>query len=253
MGNRLKDTLARGELALGVSVMVPSPQVVEMVARLGFGWVLIDCEHGAIGPDAVESMAMAAQSAGCVPIGRPGSKDPDAILRMMDRGVCGVQVPHVSTVEEARAVVSAVKFAPEGQRSLAVGTRSAGYGFGIRQDIYTQQSNRDTLVCVQIEDVAGLRNLEEIAAVPGVDVVFVGPSDLSQSLGVPGQHGAPTVVQTMADAFTRIQGRGRVSGTAGNAEALRRYRGLGVGYFYTHLTTLLQLGSDGFVGSGPIP
>lgn len=246
MSHVLKQKLDRGDLVLGVSVMIPSPHAVEMVARLGFDWVLIDCEHGAIDLESVELMAMAATNAGCVPIGRPSSANPDVIARMMDRGIAGVQVPHVSTPQQAQAVVEGVKFAPEGHRSLAVGTRSAGYGFGVSQAEYTRQSNADSLVCVQVEDVVALRNLEEIAAVPGVDVVFLGPSDLSQSLGFAGQHTVPQVVRAMEDAFNRLRESGVASGTAGNVDALQRYRPLGVGYFYTHLTTLLQRGAATF-------
>lgn len=246
LSNALKDKLIHGDLALGVSIMVPSPHAVEMVAQLGFDWVLIDCEHGAINLETVELMAMAATAWGCVPIGRPSSADPDAIARMMDRGVSGVQVPHVSNPEEAKTAVAAVKYHPLGRRSLAVGTRSARYGFGPSQDQYVRQSNADTLVCVQAEDISALKNLEQIAAVPGVDVVFLGPSDLSQSLGFPGQHTAPQVAHAMAEAMERLARCGVVSGTAGSVDALEQYRPLGVRYFYTHFTTLLRLGALAF-------
>ena len=100
--NRMKQKLAAGHPALGCSVMFPSPQMVEMLGHAGFDWVLIDCEHGSIGPGDVELMCMAADAAGITPIGRPSSNLASDITSLMDRGVMGVQVPHVSTAEDAR-------------------------------------------------------------------------------------------------------------------------------------------------------
>lgn len=243
IGISLRQALRNGKLCLGVSVMVPSPQIVEMIAALGFDWVLIDCEHGAIGPETLELMAMAARSAGIAAIARPAAGTPQAVLQVMDRGVQGIQVPHVGSREEAARIVEAVKYHPQGTRSLAVGIRSADYGFGLAMDAYVRQANEESLVCVQVEDVDALAQIEAIASVPGIDVVFVGPSDLSQSLGYPGQKSAEPVRRAMHDAFSWITGSGMVAGTAGGEEALRAYAVDGVRYFYTHLTTLLETGA----------
>jgi len=101
----MKEKLLGGGPAFGVSVMFPSPQVVEMIGGLGFDWVLIDCEHGSISPESVEVMAMAAELSGITPIARPRMNSPEAILEVMDRGVLGVQVPHVNTAADARRAV----------------------------------------------------------------------------------------------------------------------------------------------------
>lgn len=98
-----------------------APHAVEMVVRLGFDWVLTDCEHGAIDLESVELMAMAASNAGCVPIGRPSSTNPEAIARMMDRGIAGVQVPHVSTPQQAQTVVESVKLSGQGAAEFGSG------------------------------------------------------------------------------------------------------------------------------------
>jgi hypothetical protein len=100
--NRMNDKIARGEPALGCSVMFPSPQIVEMLGCAGFDWVLIDCEHGSISANDVELMAMACDAAGITPIARPKTKSPSDIQAVMDRGVMGVQVPHINTGDDAR-------------------------------------------------------------------------------------------------------------------------------------------------------
>ena len=235
----MKAKLIANEPVFGVSVMIPSPQIVEMIGRLGFDWVLSDCEHGAISRETVELMVLAAEACGVTPIARPASNAPEAILQVLESGALGVQVPHVGTAAEARRVVDAVKYHPAGSRSLAVGTRSAGYGFNVSMAAYVEQANAETLVCIQLEDEDSLRNLDEILRVPGVDVFFVGPSDLAQSMGYPGRPDAPQVRQAMEAAFARTVAAGRIPGSTGRTESWPGDLQRGVRYFYTHLTTLL--------------
>ncbi|HWR08225.1 HpcH/HpaI aldolase family protein [Sporomusa sp.] len=246
MVNRMKEQLNQGNAVFGVSIMIPSVQIVEMVGKLGFDWVLIDCEHGSMSLETVELMAMAAQASGLIPIVRPPKNDAETILQYMDRGVMGIQAPHVSTATEARAVVDAVKYHPLGTRSLAVGTRAANYGFNLTLSEYTQQANREILVCVQIEDKDALANITEIAGVEGIDVLFVGPSDLSQSLGHPGNSEHPVVREAMQNAFRTINKSPKAAGTAGNIELTAMRLEQGVTYYYIHLTTLLARGCSEF-------
>ena len=204
--NRMKRKLLAGDPALGVSIMFPSPHIVDIIGRCGFDWVLIDCEHGSIGIESVELMVMAAESAGITPIARPPVNSFEAIGQLMDRGVMGVQVPHVNTADDARRAVQAVKYHPLGERGLAAGTRSASYGYDMSMSEYAEQANNETIVCVQLEEAEAVRNVHEIVQVPGVDVFFVGPSDLSQSLGYPGRPDAPEVRQAMDSVFSVIGG-----------------------------------------------
>ena len=243
----MKRKLMAGEPAFGVSVMFPSPHIVDIVGRLGFDWVLIDCEHGSISLESVELMVMAAETAGITPIARPPVNSFEAIGQLMDRGVMGVQVPHVNTAEDARGAVESVKYHPTGERGLAAGVRAASYGYGMSMSEYAEQSNAETLVCVQIEEGEAVRNVDEIVQVEGVDVFFVGPSDLSQSLGYPGRPDAPVVREAMDSVFATIAAAGKVSGSAGNASAHRRYMDQGVTYLYTHLTTLLSSAASNFL------
>ena len=245
--NRLKEKLLAGEPAFGVSVMFPSPQIVEMVGKLGFDWVLIDCEHGSTSSESVEMMAMAAELTGITPIARPLSNTTEEILKVMDRGAMGVQVPHVNSAEDARRAVEAVKYHPQGVRGLAAGSRPANYGFGISMSDYVVEANRETLVCIQLEEAEAIRNLDEILKVEGVDVFFVGPSDLSQSLGYPGRSDVPEVREVINSTFAGIKSAGKVSGSAGNAGATKDYLARGVRYLYTHFTTLLSSAANDFL------
>lgn len=244
--NQMKAKIQAGEPAFGVSVMFPSTQIVEMVGALGFDWVLIDCEHGTIDMESVEAMVMAAEVSGITPIARPPSKAPDAILRVLDRGAMGVQVPHVNTAEDARAVVEAVKYHPLGKRGLAAGTRPANYGLGLTAAEYVEQVNRETLLCVQLEEAEALRNIDAILEVEGIDVFFVGPADLSQSMGYPGRSDTPEVQVAMREAFAAIVAAGKVPGSSGNNEAIVKYLDQGCRYVYTHIPRLLKAGTAVF-------
>jgi 4-hydroxy-2-oxoheptanedioate aldolase len=238
--------LRAGEPLFGLSIMFSAPSIVEMAALAGFDWVLIDCEHGAIDLGQVEAMATAAQAHGIAAIGRPAAADPADVARLLDRGLTGIQVPHVATPAQAHAIVEAAKFAPVGRRSLAVGTRAGRYGMGLDLATFAASANADTVVCVQVEDREGLENVARIAAVDGVDVVFLGPSDLSQALGAPGHAQAPHVQEAMRAAFAVIRAAGKVAGSAGEGEGAGRYRREGATYLYTHVATLFRQGAAAF-------
>ncbi|MBP2638784.1 MAG: hpcH [Firmicutes bacterium] len=244
MRNRMKEKIHQGKPVLGLSIMIPSPQLIEMAGMLGFDWVLIDCEHGSISLETVELMTMAADASNITAIVRPPNNDPETILQYMDRGAMGIQAPHVSDAAQAKAIVSAIKYYPLGARSLAVGTRAANYGFRLSLSDYTQEANCQTLICVQIEDKDALNNVDAIAAVEEIDVIFLGPSDLSQSLGYPGATGHPVVQEAMNKAFTAIIQAGKTAGTAGNFENATLCLDKGIRYYYTHLTTVLARGSS---------
>ena len=250
--NIMKAKIQSGQPALGVSVMFPSPQIVEMIGALGFDWVLIDCEHGTIDVESVELLVMAAEVSGITPIVRPPSRDAADILRVLDRGAMGVQVPHVNTAEDARAVVSAVKYHPLGTRGLAASTRPGNYGIGLTAAEYVAQVNRETLVCVQLEEGEALRNINEILQVEGIDVFFIGPSDLSQSMGFPGRSDMPIVQELIHAAFAAIVAAGKVPGSTGPDAAIAEYLKRGCRYVYTHVPRLLAAGAAAFRASTDI-
>ena len=247
MQNSAKDKIRRGEVALGVSLMFPSPQLVEMLAYAGFDWVLIDCEHGSIGQADIEVMAMAADAAGITAIARPRSNAAADIQSVLDRGVMGVQIPHINTRADAEHAVAAVKFGPGAARGLAAGTRPDRWGLGARMPDFAAQANAQSLVCVQIEHQEAVANIDDILEVDGIDVFFIGPSDLSQSMGYPGDPHAPPVAQAIERTLAAIRAAGKAPGMPATAETLATIISSGCRYVYNHLPRILGAGAKEFL------
>ena len=246
--NTLKQKLYAGQPAFGVMCTFPSPQVVEMLGTLGFDWILLDNEHGSITIDNAESVILAAELTGMAPIVRPIGSSHEIISPFMDRGAWGVQVPHVNTAEDARAVVDAVKYQPEGHRGIFAGNRAARYGMSGRSTAdYTKDANRETLVCVMIEEIEAIDNLPEIVKVPGVDVFFVGAGDLSNSMGYPGQLTHPEVVKQVERGVKVITGAGKIAGCSAPDTHIPHYLGLGVQFFHSTVGRILQVGGKGYL------
>ncbi|HUG37886.1 MAG TPA: aldolase/citrate lyase family protein [Candidatus Limnocylindrales bacterium] len=245
--NTLKQQLHAGKAAFGVMCTFPSPPVVEMLGYLGFDWILLDNEHGSITVDTAEACIAAAELTGMAPIVRPVGNRPEIIAPFLDRGAWGVQIPHVNTAEEARAAVDAVKYAPEGQRGIFSGGRPASYGFKGATADYAKEANRQTLVCLMLEEVIAIDNLPEMVTVPGVDVYFIGSGDLSQSMGYTGQQAHPEVQQVMERAVKAITAAGRIAGCSCPDDLIPKFLGLGVRYFHSTVSRLLQHGSNAYL------
>src|ERR1700736_778020 len=220
----------RTGVAAGVGLTFATPQLVELCGRVGFHWALIDCEHGAFSAEGMEHAFIAADAAGLPLMVRPATDRPEAILAALDRGAAGLQVPHGARAGQAPAIVRAVKYEPLGNRGLGTSVRAAGYGIDLDLAAYMANANRETIVCVQIEDREGLANVAEIAAVPGVDVVFVGPMDLSQALGYPGDLARPEFRRLVERAFEAAHAAGATTGTSGGAGWVRYGVELGARY-----------------------
>lgn len=250
--NKMKAKFAAGEPALGCSVMFPSAPIVEMLGHAGFDWVLLDCEHGSLSLADVELMAMAADAVGITAIARPRTNSNADIQSVMDRGVMGVQVPHVNTAEDARRVVAAVKFGAGSRRGLAAGTRPDNWGLGAKTANFTEASNEQSLVCVQIEHEAAIRNVEDILQVEGIDVFFIGPSDLSQSMGHPGNPSAAPVDKAIKETLSKIVAAGKTPGMPATADNVARLVGSGVRYIYTHVPKLLGTGAAAFFNAAKV-
>ena len=245
--NRMKEKLRAGEPVYGVSVMIPSPQIVEMIAAAGFDWVLLDCEHGTLTLESVELMAMAAEASGITAIARPMTKSAEHILQVLDRGAMGVQVPHVNSAAQAREVIAAVKYHPAGRRGLAAGTRAANYdAHGTLAD-YVKAANEATLIAIQIEDQEAVERIDELLQVEGIDVFFIGPSDLSQSMGHPGNPKAPAVAQAIDSSLRKMVAAGRTPGMPATADNVRGVLDKGVRYIYTHLPRLLASSAQSYL------
>lgn len=248
--NRIKAMITRGEAALGCSLMFPGPQLVEMLGHVGFHWVLLDCEHGSLSLADVEIMCMAADAVGITPIARPRTNAAADIQSLLDRGAHGVQIPHVNSADDARRAVAAVKFGPGAGRGLAAGTRPDRWGLGARMADFAREANAQSLIAVQLEHAAAIANADEIMAVAGIDVFFIGPSDLSQSMGHPGNPKAPPVAAAIAATLSKIRAAGHAPGMPATAETLPEVLALGCRYVYTHLPKLIGSGGGAFLGAG---
>ena len=228
--NTLKRQLYAGKPAFGVMCTFPSPPVVEMLGHLGFDWILLDNEHGSITVDSAEACIVAAELTGMAPIVRPVGNKPEIIAPFLDRGAWGVQVPHVNTADEARAAVDAVKYGPEGHRGIFSGGRPANYGFGGTTGDYAAAANRETFVCLMLEEVEAIENLPDLVTVPGVDVFFIGSGDLSQSMGLTGQQDHPEVQKLMERGVKLITEAGRIAGCSCPDALMPKLLELGVMY-----------------------
>jgi 2-keto-3-deoxy-L-rhamnonate aldolase RhmA len=190
MGHDFRARLKRGETLLGTMVTLSTAATAEILAGLGFDWLFIDCEHGAI---ETRELAAILQAVGhrtaCIVRVPEAAETP--IKRVLDLGAHGIIVPQVNTAEQAADVVRWSRYAPEGSRGVGL-ARAHGYGLKFRE--YLSAANREIAVIVQAEHARAVDNIDAIARVPGVDAVLLGPYDLSASLGKMGQIDDPAVV-----------------------------------------------------------
>lgn len=227
--NPLKPKLRDKGWVLGTFLNIPSPQIVEILGLAGFDFVVIDCEHAAIGPEKVEDLIRASLSTGISAMVRVPQCDPVAVRLPLDFGAAGIHVPQVESLAIAESAVRYSHYFPAGERGLQPYVRSASYRFQPTAE-YLPEANASTTVTVHIEGRGGMRDLAAIAAVPGIDVLFLGPYDLSQALGIPGQVKDVRVEEAILGAVA-AHGKDRVIGTfCDGPEDVIRWRGLGVRY-----------------------
>ncbi|HEU4354659.1 MAG TPA: aldolase/citrate lyase family protein [Actinomycetota bacterium] len=208
--NSTKARLRAGECVYGCFMRYPEPGLAELVALQGFDFLVFDGEHGTLEPRECENMVRAAEIRSVTPLVRVPDNRPSVILRFLDTGAQGVHIPLAASAEDAASAVRAVKYWPSGDRGLTA-VRAASYGEDGSLADYVARANEETLVVVQIETPGAVEGVEDIARTDGVDVVFVGPTDLSHAFGVPGQTSHPLVTE----AYERI-----ADGVAGSTAAL---------------------------------
>jgi 4-hydroxy-2-oxoheptanedioate aldolase len=207
----LKKRLRGGETVIGTFSGIPSPSLVEAIGYSGLDFVVIDSEHGPVEIQTAENIVRAAETTGITPIIRVPGNESHLILRALDIGAHGVQVPHVSTREEAELAIEYSKYHPQGKRGLSPFTRAGKYGLAAENHV--SRINENVIVVVNIEGVEGVNNLNEITSVPEIDVIFIGPYDLSQSLGKPGQVEDPEVIKLIKDNVKIIKNNGMSCGS----------------------------------------
>ncbi|HEV7328446.1 MAG TPA: HpcH/HpaI aldolase/citrate lyase family protein [Bosea sp. (in: a-proteobacteria)] len=219
--NAFKAALARGELQIGLWSSLCSPIVAEIIGHSGFDWILVDTEHSPNEPPAVLAQLQALQTGTATPIVRPAWNDPVLLKRLLDIGTQAVLVPFVQNAEEAAKAVAACRYPPAGIRGITVSGRGSRYG---RVPDYLKRADAEICVLVQVETGEALAQIEAIASVDGVDGVFIGPADLSASLGHIGNPGHPEVQAAIKSAVDRLTAVGKPAGILTPSEAdARRY------------------------------
>ena len=234
--NRMKHKLAEGDVTTIISGQI-TPDMIEFLGPLGFDGVWIEAEHGPVDFGDIADLTRACDLWGMTSVVRVNLNLPGVIYRTLDQGAQAIVVPHVNTAEEARAVVDAAKFHPIGSR----GSYTSRQGIGV--DDYIAKANDETMAMVLIEDIVAVNNLSEILRVDHIDVFYVAPGDLAQSMGYPGQPNHPEVNDTVARAIEQIVGAGRVAGALTDESDIERNYALGARLLMARWPAWVEAGS----------
>ncbi|MFM1987204.1 MAG: hypothetical protein RJA99_161 [Pseudomonadota bacterium] len=239
---RLRERLAAGEVLVGCNVRHSrTPEIGPILAEAGFAWIMLDDEHSPMSSHAGYDIALAAIRSGVVPLARVRRNDPADIASWLNNGTLGVIVPHVNDAAQARRAAVACRFPPEGELSVPGTVPQFGYGLTLAEA--TKRFNDEVLTVAMVESRAALDEVEAIAATPGVDVLFVGASDLVYDLGLPGAYASPELERAVARIVAAAQANGRHVGMGGIRDDVlwRRFVDLGVRMVLTEndLTMLL--------------
>lgn len=241
--NKTKAKLKSGGTVLGAFCNVNAPGMVEMLGYLGFDFVIIDGEHGPLDLETSEHMVRAADAAGITPLARVALNMQQQILRYLDMGCQGVHIPMVNTGAEARAVGDACRYPPIGKRGLA-GVRAAEWGLTGTLGDYTRKANAEVLTIVQVETRQAVEHAAEILEVPEIDLVFVGPTDMSSALGRPGETTHPEVQQVLQSLGKTIRDAGKAAGILGaTPEMVKTFSDWGYNYIATGVVPMFISGA----------
>ncbi len=232
--NPTKEKLRRGELAVGMMMLSADPHGVGVIAATGYDFIMFDLEHTSLSYERLERLVHAADAAGITPMTRVSSGSRSDLLRALETGVRGLMVP---MVESAAGMAEAARYAryhPDGERGVYFLSYPSGYGGGTLSEHFAA-TNDALLLIAQIESAAGAENAAAIAAVPGVDMLFIGPADLSQSLGIPGELGHERVLQATEATLAAARAAGKWSGVMGlNPANAARWAAQGAAFIVWH-------------------
>ncbi|MDR1816667.1 MAG: hypothetical protein LBR07_00455 [Puniceicoccales bacterium] len=224
-----KSKLAAGGAVYGPFMKALDASFMEITGYAGFDFAILDMEHGPAGFAEMQNLIRGATLGGLASLVRTFDSSESAISKALDLGASGVQVPQIQSADEARAVVRAAKYFPRGERGVCRFVRAAKYSSTPRNDYFAQAN--EALVILQVEGQKGLDALDGILGVEGFDILFIGPYDLSQSLGVPGDVANPKVVSAISEITERAKRAGVVTGVfADTPEAAKRWRAAGIQY-----------------------
>lgn len=219
--NTMKAKLMAGKKVLGTYVKSTDPAMIEVLCLSGLDCILLDNEHTAMSKETMASLLRTSELYDVTGIVRVRQNDASMILQALDAGAYGVQVPNLTSAEEVKQVVQRMYYTPKGSRGFANTTRTAGYGL-MPVNEYIQKANDELLCICYCETKAAYDHLDEILAVEGLDMVFIGPSDLSQAFGVLGDTNNPKVLDAIQDIIERTKKAGLFVGTvASNPDRAR--------------------------------
>lgn len=230
-GNRVKKKLAAGDIAIALGGHSVSGDTIDFCGPLGFDGYWIEGEHGPVTWDRIGDLSRACDLWNMASIMRIHSHEAGVITRVLDLGVSGIVVPHVNTKAQAQHVADSARFAPLGKRGMYSGRRAYG------SSDFFERANDEILVVVLIEEVEAVENLDEILTVDQIDVFFVAPSDLAQSMGHVGQPYHPEVQKVVESTLERIAAAGRIPGAMGIEDRVKGYMKRGARFFLTSYNT----------------
>ncbi len=222
----LKKKLKDGKFVYGTWCLIPSPEVINILAKAGLDFVLIDMEHGPIDYTVAQHMIMAAESDGCEALIRVAKNDEADILRALDTGASGVIVPHIESVEDRKRAISFMKYAPVGIRGFSPYTRAGGY---TSNPNYTIKENERILTGIIVEGKSGIKNIRDIINDPELDIVYVGTYDISVNLGIPGDVNNKKVLDVLERCAKTVRKTGKVAGCLFHSNnELKYFREIGI-------------------------
>ena len=224
----MKRKLDAGETVFGSFVKLDAPSVAEVYGLSGFDFIIVDAEHGCFSHAAIENMIRASERVNMSTVIRTQDAQEPSILHALDSGASGVQIPSLKTAAQVEDVIRHAKYGPLGERGSARASRAAAYGmFG---PDYQQRANSDTLISVHVENKEMVEQVEMLCAIEQLDVLFIGPGDLSESLGHPGNASHPDVVAAIDRVIEIAAGRKHIGTVVANADQAKSYAARGVHY-----------------------
>ena len=223
----VKRKLMAGETVFGSFFKVYSPTIAELYGLAGFDFLILDAEHGCLSHGQIENLVRTCELMGMSSVVRTPDAEEANILHVLDSGASGIQVPSLKSAADVREVIRKAKYWPLGERGSARACRAAGYG---TMADYEQRANAETLVSVHVENKEMVEDIEALCQIDELDVLFIGPGDLSASLGHPGNASHPDVVAAIDRVIEVAAGRKHLGTVVGNAKALESYVARGVHY-----------------------
>lgn len=212
MANILKKKLKNDEFIIGTFINIANPAIPEVIGLNGFDFIVLDFEHTSFNYSIAEDLIRAANLTNCSTIIRTADKNPSNISRALDIGANAIQIPQISSREEAEIVIKNSKFYPIGERGASHYVRAARYS-SIDKTKYYSSENDNNLTIIQIEGANAIKELDEILKIKEIDVIFIGPVDLSMSLGIPGQINHPLVEEKVLEIIYKTREAGKWVGT----------------------------------------